>query len=162
MIRKTVLAMAFAAALVAAAPAVAQRASLADRVTVLEQQAANNQGNVDLLNQVTHERCTIEHVVSWMCDAPARVWDIVGKGRIEVGYDADLVLVDLAKTATVENEHQETKCRWSPWHGTSLTGWPVRTWVMGREVFRAGRFDASVRGDETKFDHARGGYWATG
>ena len=41
-----------AAALVAAAPAHAQRASLADRVAALEQQAANNHGNVDLLNQV--------------------------------------------------------------------------------------------------------------
>lgn len=44
---------AFAAALAAAAPAFAQRASLGDRVAALEQQAANNQGNVDLLNQVT-------------------------------------------------------------------------------------------------------------
>lgn len=34
-------------------PAHAQRASLADRVAALEQQAGNNQGNVDLLNQVT-------------------------------------------------------------------------------------------------------------
>ena len=33
-------------------PAAAQHASLADRVAALEQQAANNQGNVDLLNQV--------------------------------------------------------------------------------------------------------------
>lgn len=37
-------------------PAHAQRASLADRVTALEQQASNNQGNVDLLNQVTQLR----------------------------------------------------------------------------------------------------------
>jgi len=37
----------------AAMPAFAQRASLADRVATLEQQAANNRGNVDLLNQVT-------------------------------------------------------------------------------------------------------------
>ncbi|MFD0739171.1 tol-pal system protein YbgF [Lysobacter koreensis] len=51
--RKLVLAITIAAALVAAAPAFAQRASLADRVAVLEQRAANNQGNVDLLNQVT-------------------------------------------------------------------------------------------------------------
>ena len=45
--------IAVAAALVAAAPASAQRASLADRVSALEQEAANNRGNVDLLNQVT-------------------------------------------------------------------------------------------------------------
>lgn len=41
-----------AAALVAAAPVSAQRASLADRVAVLEQRAADNQANVQLLNQV--------------------------------------------------------------------------------------------------------------
>jgi dihydroorotase len=95
-----------------------------------------------------------------MCDAPARVWDIVDKGRIAVGYDADLVLVDLHKTATILDEEQLTKCRWSPWHGVSLTGWPVRTWVLGREVFRSGLVDATVRGGEARFDHARGGYWA--
>lgn len=64
MIRTTVLAMAFAAALGVAAPAAAQRASLADRVTVLEQQAANNQGNVDLLNQVTQLRNEIQSLRS--------------------------------------------------------------------------------------------------
>ena len=44
----------------AAAPAFAQRApSLADRVATLEQQAANNQGNVDLLNQVQQLRSEV-------------------------------------------------------------------------------------------------------
>ena len=114
-----------------------------------------------LLNQVHSGRCTIEQVVHWMCDAPARVWDLVDKGRIAVGYDADLVLVDLQKTATIRNEEQQTKSRWSPWHGESLTGWPVRTWVLGHEVFHAGRFHESRRGREAIFDHARGGYWKT-
>jgi tol-pal system protein YbgF len=40
----------------AAAPVHAQRASLADRVAVLEQQASNSQANTDLLNQVTQLR----------------------------------------------------------------------------------------------------------
>lgn len=42
-----------------AAPAHAQRASLADRVTVLEQRAANDRGNTDLLNQVNQLRSEI-------------------------------------------------------------------------------------------------------
>ncbi|MEC7679964.1 MAG: dihydroorotase, partial [Planctomycetota bacterium] len=42
------------------------------------------------LNQVASGKCTLTQVASWMSDAPARVWGIVGKGRIEVGYDADL------------------------------------------------------------------------
>jgi dihydroorotase len=114
-----------------------------------------------MLDQVHQGRCTIEQVVRWMCDAPARVWDIVDKGRIAVGYDADLVLVDLNKTATIRNDEQETKSKWSPWDGESLTGWPVRTWVMGHEVFRDGVFDESRRGSEAVYDHARGGYWAS-
>jgi dihydroorotase len=114
-----------------------------------------------MLNEVHRGRCTLEQVVLWMCDAPARVWDIVDKGRIAVGYDADLVLVDLERTDEVRNERQVTKCGWSPWHGTRLTGWPVRTWVMGREVYRDGQFLVESGGREATFDHARGGYWAT-
>jgi len=114
-----------------------------------------------LLNQVHRGLCTIEQVVQWMSDAPARVWDLVGKGRIAAGYDADLVLVDLNRTAEIRNEDQQTKCGWTPWHGTSVTGWPVRTWVMGHEVYRDGAFDESRRGAEAVYDHARGGYWKT-
>jgi len=114
-----------------------------------------------MLNEVNRGRVTLRQVVHWMCDAPARVWDIVNKGRIAEGYDADLVLVDMSLTKTVLNEEQQTKCRWSPWHGESLTGWPVRTWVLGREVYRDGQIDETVRGEEAQYDHARGGYWAT-
>jgi dihydroorotase len=114
-----------------------------------------------MLNEVRAGRCTLQQVVHWMCDAPARVWDIVGKGRIAVGYDADLVLVDLERSEEVRNERQVTKCGWSPWHGVKLTGWPVRTWVMGREICRDGRFLADGGGQEALFDHALGGFWRT-
>jgi dihydroorotase len=105
--------------------------------------------------------CTLEQIVDWMCDAPARVWDLVGKGRIAAGYDADLVLVDLHKTATIRNAEQVTKSGWSPWDGVTLTGWPVRTFVRGQTVFHDGRIDETVRGAEILFDHTRGGYWGT-
>ncbi len=53
-----------------------------------------------LLNAVNQGRCTLEQVVSWMCEAPARVWNIHNKGRIAEGYDADVVLVDLKRQHT--------------------------------------------------------------
>lgn len=112
-----------------------------------------------MLNQVNQSRCTLEQIVHWMCDGPARVWDLVNKGRIEEGYDADLVLVDLAKTATIRNAEQVTKSGWSPWDGETLTGWPVRTIVRGRTVFADGKIDVEARGAEAQFDHERGGYW---
>lgn len=114
-----------------------------------------------MLDRVNQGLCSMEQVVSWMCDAPARVWDIVDKGRIALGYDADLVLVDLNREDTILNQNQLTKSGWSPWHGTSLKGWPVRTWVMGQTVFQDGEVEKSVRGSEAKYDHSRGGYWNT-
>ena len=112
-----------------------------------------------MLNEVNRGRCTLEQVVHWMCDAPARVWDLVGKGRIEVGRDADLVLVDLGERREIRNGQQLSKCGWSPWNGVELTGWPVATWVGGRKVYADGRVDDTVRGREAVFDHSLGGYW---
>lgn len=114
-----------------------------------------------MLNQVHLGKCSLEQVVGWMCDGPARVWDMVGKGRIDVGYDADLVLVDLNKVETIRNADQLTKSKWSPWDGVTLTGWPVRTWVRGQTVFQLGQVVDTPCGAEVMFDHARGGYWAT-
>lgn len=114
-----------------------------------------------MLNAMHEGRCRLEQIVEWMCDAPARVWGLVGKGRIAPGYDADLVLVDLNLRQTVLNEHQETKSGWSPWHGTELTGWPIRTWVGGRTVFSDGHIDDAHRGRSPVFDPELGGYWNT-
>ena len=94
-----------------------------------------------------------------MSDAPARVWDIVNKGRIEVGYDADLVLVDMNLKKTIRNELQLTRTRWSPWSGQTLQGWPVRTLVHGETVFSHGKVDAAKRGRGAVCDHQLGGYW---
>ncbi|OWQ53360.1 tol-pal system protein YbgF [Stenotrophomonas maltophilia] len=58
------LSMIVAAALVAAAPANAQRQSLADRVGALEQQANNNQSNMDMLNQLNQLRTQLQALQS--------------------------------------------------------------------------------------------------
>ena len=89
-----------------------------------------------MLNEANQGRCSIEQIVSWMCEAPAKVWNIKNKGRVEVGFDADLVLVDMDLERTVRNEEQQTKCGWSPWDGCSLKGWAVQTFVMGQEAYR--------------------------
>jgi dihydroorotase len=115
-----------------------------------------------MLNQVNLDRCSLQQIATWMSDAPARVWGLVGKGRIEVGYDADLVLVDMNREKTIRNAEQLTRSGWSPWDGVTLKGWPVRTLVNGQSVFCDGRVNEAVRGAAVRCDHARGGYWKTG
>ena len=91
-----------------------------------------------------------------MCEAPAEVWHIANKGKIEVGYDADLVLIDLEMTCVIRNDEQQTKSKWSPWHGESLKGKAIQTWVMGSEVYRLEsgfeHFANSMLGEEIQFE----------
>lgn len=105
-----------------------------------------------LLNEVNKGRCTLSQIANWTAAAPARVWNIQNKGEIREGYDADLVLVDLNKTQTILNESQLTKCGWSPWHGETLQGWAIRTWVMGQTVFAEDKVIDTVRGAEILFE----------
>ncbi|GAA5508319.1 dihydroorotase [Novipirellula caenicola] len=115
-----------------------------------------------MLDQANVDRCTLNQIASWMSDAPARVWGMVGKGRIEAGYDADLVLVDMNEKRTIRDAQQHTKSRWSPWDGDTLQGWPVATYVHGHCVWNTIRgFDESFRGTKLRFDHSRGGFWNT-
>lgn len=114
-----------------------------------------------MLNQVAQGRCSLLQIASWMCDAPARVWGLVGKGRVQVGYDADLVLVDLQLSRQIDNRLQHTKSGWSPWDGVTLQGWPVRTIVGGDTVYLDQQIQEHVRGQSVLCDHQRGGFWST-
>ena len=114
-----------------------------------------------LLNAAAAGRCTHAEIASWMSDAPARVWGLVGKGRIAEGYDADVCLVDPEERWTVRDADQHAKSRWSPWDGETLTGRVTHTWVGGRAVFADGTLDDTIRGEAVRCDHDRGGYHAT-
>ena len=112
-----------------------------------------------MLNEVNAGKLTLSRLVDAMCNAPAKIWDIVNKGRIEENYDADIVLIDLQKKETIQNNQQETKCGWSPWDGITLQGWPIKTWVNGTLVFNNGKIIDDSFGSEVTFDHTRKGYW---
>ncbi|MBF0236233.1 MAG: dihydroorotase [SAR324 cluster bacterium] len=105
-----------------------------------------------MLNRVNQGLCNLQDIARWMCDAPARLYGMIGKGRIEVGYDADLVLVDLALKKTITRGQLFTKVGWSPYEGMSLQGWPVRTMVHGQTVFLNGQILEGIRGQELRFD----------
>lgn len=47
-------------------------------------------------------------------------------------HNEDIILVDLETPKTVENAHLKTKCKWSPFEGRALVGWPVYTVIGGR------------------------------
>ena len=83
-----------------------------------------------------------------------RATQIFNKGRIQVGYDADLVLVDMNHSKTIRNEDHLTRTRWS---GQTLKGWPVRILVHSDTVFRHVNADVAKDSAVVKCDHKLGG-----
>jgi dihydroorotase len=78
---------------------------------------------------------TYERVVSSTSTDPARIFDMRQKGRIEVGADADLVLVDLDTIKTITDEEVLSRIGWSPYAGREVQGVPVQTLVRGQTVY---------------------------
>ena len=88
-----------------------------------------------MLNFVNEGKCSIEDVVRWMSANVADCYQMIGKGRLEEGYDGDVVLVDMNYAATIKDEESWTRVAWNPFEGRTLVGWPVLTVVNGTPVF---------------------------
>ncbi|MBN1494377.1 dihydroorotase [Candidatus Peregrinibacteria bacterium] len=84
-----------------------------------------------MLNAVNDDMLELKDVCALMCENPADIFGLAGKGYIREGFDADLVVVDMNMEKPVENRKLYTKCGWSPYAGRVLKGWPVMTFVNG-------------------------------
>lgn len=84
---------------------------------------------------VNRGRITIERLVEVMCSTPAKIFGLYPrKGAIEIGADADLVLVDLEREIEVADEHVWSRPGWSLLTGRRLCGWPTMTILGGRVI----------------------------
>src|SRR4051794_32320226 len=61
-----------------------------------------------------------------------------GKGRLELGADADLALVEVGSNFVLESEDLIYCQKMSPYVGRTFCGRVARTVVRGRTVFREG------------------------
>ncbi|NRB01389.1 MAG: dihydroorotase, partial [Rhodobacteraceae bacterium] len=87
-----------------------------------------------MLNHVNDGRLSLERFVDMTSHGPNRLFGIAGKGRIAVGYDADLTIVDLKRRETITNDWIASRAGWTPYDGVTVTGWPVGTIVRGQKV----------------------------
>src|SRR3546814_12759515 len=77
-------------------------------------------------------RLALRRFIELTSSGPQRVFGLVGKGRIALGYDADFTVVDLKKRWTVGRDWLASRCDWSPFEGMELTGKAVGTIKIGR------------------------------
>ena len=70
---------------------------------------------------------------------PAKIFGFTTTGSLEVGKDADLVVLDTNQTWTVEKADLFSKCGWSAYEGMELTGRPIATFLRGDLVYKNGK-----------------------
>ena len=107
-----------------------------------------------MLHALSLGKCTLEELVRWLCEAPARCYGLVGKGRLAVGADGDVVLINRRAARTLRDADSLSRCGWTPYAGWTLTGWPVMTVLRGRPVYRGGQFLDAVWGEPLRFERA--------
>ncbi len=104
-----------------------------------------------MLDHVNAGRLSLQRFVDMTSAGPQRLFNIANKGRIAVGYDADLTVVDLARTETITNKWIQSRAGWTPYDGVKVKGWPVGTLVRGRRVVWDGAFASTAQGEPVRF-----------
>ncbi len=88
-----------------------------------------------LLNAVHSNQLTVQKIAELCSYNPAQRFGMRGKGSIAVGNDADFAVIDLKLHEKVCHHFLWTKADWSPFHGRTLKGWPVMTFVAGELMY---------------------------
>ncbi|KQT60833.1 dihydroorotase [Methylobacterium sp. Leaf456] len=107
-----------------------------------------------MLDHVAAGRLSLARLVDLTSAGPKRLFGIARKGRLALGYDADVTVVDLKRRETIRNAWIASKCGWTPYDGVTVTGWPVGTLVRGVPVMWQGELANPSRGEAVVFEEA--------
>ena len=104
-----------------------------------------------MLDHVNAGKLSLERFVDLASAGPARIFNIARKGRIAVGYNADLTIVDMQRRQTITDEWVASKAGWTPYNGVSVQGWPIGTILRGNAVMWDGQLTGAAAGKPVEF-----------
>ena len=94
-------------------------------------------------------RITLNRLAELLSENTAKVHGFQNKGTLEVGKDADIVVLDPELKKTVSAEAMHSNVDYNIYEGRELTGWPIVTISRGEVI---------VEDDELKAERGRGQY----
>ena len=108
---------------------------------------------VSMLQLVDEGVLSLERMVELMCHAPARLFNIEGRGYLREGYKADLVLVRPHSPWTLTPNKIESRCNWSPLEGRRFNWKVEKTFCNGYLIYNNGQItDETFHGQPVTFD----------
>ena len=105
-----------------------------------------------MIDFVKKGHLTLEKMVELMSHNPAKRYQISDRGYISEGQYADLVLLDLNSTHTVEKNNILYKCGWSPFEGRKFLSNILMTIVSGQIAYENGKINNDCKGMRLSFD----------
>lgn len=79
-------------------------------------------------------------VVDALSHKPAEIFGVMDRGFVEEGCWADLVLVDVRRSTSVEKKLLLFKCGWTPYEGMKLNASIRAVWINGMLAVQEGAF----------------------
>ena len=107
---------------------------------------------VSMIQHHLNNKISLQKIVTKMCHNPAILFQIKKRGYIRKGYYADLVLIDMNKSWTVNKENILYKCNWSPFEGLQFDSLVTHTIVNGKIVYENGLFNSTLSGKKLTFN----------
>ena len=96
---------------------------------------------------VNKGRISFPRLVEIMCKNTAKTFGLYPKkGAIQVGSDADLVVVDLRKEDRVSYKKLHSDSDVSIYEGKLVKGWPILTMLRGEIIYKDGKIIGKPRG----------------
>lgn len=91
-----------------------------------------------MLQMIADNKMNLDQMIQLACENPSMLYHIKDRGFIQEGAFADLCLIDLGKNQKIENSWIESKCKWTPFDGLNIQGWPIYTIVNGNIAMQEG------------------------
>jgi len=81
-------------------------------------------------------KISLNKIIKLFCEKPSEILNIP-KGKIEIGRDADLLIVDLKKISKIKNDKLHYKCGWSPFENFQAI-FPKHVFIRGEHLIKDG------------------------
>jgi dihydroorotase len=104
-----------------------------------------------MLTHVAEGRLSLERLVDLTSHGANRIFGLADKGRLAVGFDADITVVDLKARRTMTHSMMASRVGWTPFDGLEAKGWPMATIIRGRIVMRDDEITAPHLGQPVRF-----------
>lgn len=89
-----------------------------------------------MLNFVNQGKIALPHWLNMVTEMPRKTFRCFTKGRIEIGLDADLTIVDMKKEMVIQNSWIQSRCGWTAFDGMKVQGSVHSTYVRGQALLQ--------------------------